>query len=75
MIRNLVIKELREHRLAFSVLAVLSLLGLGLIFLTAEFAAEAGNALQSLRGFLITFGILIAMIACRAKTERRVMLS
>src|SRR5215831_8022841 len=64
MIRNLVVKELREHWLAFSALAVFSLMGLLLIVLAAALTAEAGNALQPFRVFVITFGILIAMIAC-----------
>ena len=62
MIRNLVIEPGRW--LAFSVLALLSLLGLLLIVLAAAVTAEAGNALQPFQFFLIMFGILIAMITC-----------
>jgi hypothetical protein len=64
MIRNLLVKELREHWLALGSLVVFSLLGLLLVALSVLLAGEAGNALEALRFFIITFGVIAALVIC-----------
>jgi hypothetical protein len=64
MIRTLLGKEIREHWLALGALLLFSLLGLLIVTLAALAAGQAGNALEPLRGFIITFGTLAALIIC-----------
>src|SRR5262245_33132736 len=64
MIRTLLVKELREHWLPLGAIVVFSLLGLGMVVLAALAAGEAANALASLRGFLMSFGTISAMVIC-----------
>jgi hypothetical protein len=58
--RRLAFKELREHGWVFAVLFVLFGLGLGVSLWQAD---EEGGRFSALKGFLLTFGVVAALVA------------
>lgn len=69
MTASLILKELRQHWLAF--LLVVGLTGLGVLVLSASAALEeAGSMLDVLRRFLLTFYLIAALVLCNRLVVR-----
>src|SRR5205823_5445901 len=67
---NLIDKEIREHWLPLGAVVAIGLLGLGLVTLGSIVTGEAGNPLEALRSFLLTFSIPIALVTCNRLVVR-----
>lgn len=65
MTRTLIVKELRQHWWAFLTVALLSGVGLVILFLQMTVTGEAGSRLDVLRGYTLFVGVSAAILGNR----------